>query len=290
MREGEVSYQELRPGRLLPPRALRAVNNAVGVGIHDDATAIRYGFRGGLVPGITLFTYLAHALYRALGEGWLQRGQMELRFRRPVYHGDAVTAQARVGRCGEEEVEMELWLEGAEGLPHAQGTARLPLKAPPDPPADLPYIVRPEEAPPLPPLRPGQVPLGLPFRPLPVLLTAQQSLAYAREVGLEEPVYGRLANPGLLLRQTVRHYRPQEGAGGWEATPAIHMGYQVAHYGPVVVDRPYTLYGQYVDAFRSSKGDEFAVSEHALLDEAGQVRFLARITTIYYLQPRPPQG
>ncbi len=275
--------RRLAPGSPLPPLTVRAVNNAVGVGIHDDATAVRYGFRGGLVPGITLFTYLGHALLLALGEEWLQRGQMDVRFRRPVYHGDRVAARGEVAAHDEEKLELAVWVEGDDGLRRAEGSACLPAHVPESPPPP-PYVVGAEEAPPLPPLRPGEVPLGIPFRPLPVLLTAEESLAYAREVGVEHPVYGRLVNPGLLLRQTVRRQRVPEGPAG--GTPAVHMGYQVHHCGTVETGRPYTFYGQYVDAFASSRGDEFAVSEHALLDADGRVLFQVRLTSIYHLQPR----
>ena len=37
--------------------------------IHDDATARRYGFRGGgLVPGVTVYAYLTQPLVAAFGD------------------------------------------------------------------------------------------------------------------------------------------------------------------------------------------------------------------------------
>jgi len=59
--------------------------------IHDDAVAQQYGFRGGLVPGVTVYGYLAWLPASAWGEQWLASGGMSIRLSRPVYAGDTVT-------------------------------------------------------------------------------------------------------------------------------------------------------------------------------------------------------
>ena len=60
--------------------------------IHDDEVAQRYGFRGGLVPGVTLFAYLVPAIVADQGEPWLEGGFVDVRFAAPVYEGGVVTA------------------------------------------------------------------------------------------------------------------------------------------------------------------------------------------------------
>ena len=37
--------------------------------IHDDDVARRYGFSGGLVPGVTLYAYMTRPVVDALGPG-----------------------------------------------------------------------------------------------------------------------------------------------------------------------------------------------------------------------------
>ena len=59
--------------------------------IHDDAVASRFGFTGGLVPGVDVFAYMAHAPIALWGEAWLNGGGMQARFGKPVYDGDDVT-------------------------------------------------------------------------------------------------------------------------------------------------------------------------------------------------------
>jgi acyl dehydratase len=62
--------------------------------IHDDAVASRFGFTGGLVPGVDVFAYLAHAPVLHWGQSWLTHGAMRARFGKPVYDGDDVTITA----------------------------------------------------------------------------------------------------------------------------------------------------------------------------------------------------
>src|SRR5437763_7749894 len=62
--------------------------------IHDDATAKRFGFGGGLVPGVDVYGYISHMPVMHWGRAWLERGSAEGRFLVPVYDGDMTTATA----------------------------------------------------------------------------------------------------------------------------------------------------------------------------------------------------
>jgi acyl dehydratase len=82
---------------------VRAVNTAADSEnrIHDDRVAAEYGFRGGLVPGVTIYGYLASAAIERLGEEWLSCGAMDVRFFEPFYEGEQVAisiAELDVGR------------------------------------------------------------------------------------------------------------------------------------------------------------------------------------------------
>jgi len=54
--------------------------------IHSDEAAREYGLRGGLVPGITVYGYLA-------SEDLLRRGPVRIRFIKPVFDGDLLSIQ-----------------------------------------------------------------------------------------------------------------------------------------------------------------------------------------------------
>src|SRR5690349_13401151 len=77
-------------------RTLIAFNTATASEnkIHDDTVASRFGFTGGLVPGVDVFAYLAHMPMAAWGKEWLAGGHMRARFNRPVYDGDTTTVEA----------------------------------------------------------------------------------------------------------------------------------------------------------------------------------------------------
>lgn len=102
-------------------RTLIAFNTATASEnkIHDDTVASRFGFTGGLVPGVDVFAYLAHAPMAAWGKDWLSGGHMQARFRNPVYDGDPTTVtSAPDGADG-----MTLACS-ARGLACAEGFAR----------------------------------------------------------------------------------------------------------------------------------------------------------------------
>ena len=64
--------------------------------IHDDTVARRLGFRGGLVPGVTVYAYMTRPILAAFGREWLERGRAGVRFTKPIYEGEEVTLRASV--------------------------------------------------------------------------------------------------------------------------------------------------------------------------------------------------
>jgi acyl dehydratase len=62
--------------------------------IHDDATAKRFGFKGGLVGGVHVYAYMSHMPVQRWGCAWLERGTGEARFGKPVYEGDIAEVTA----------------------------------------------------------------------------------------------------------------------------------------------------------------------------------------------------
>lgn len=64
--------------------------NASSEGIHSDESAQALGFRGGFVPGVTLYENLVVKLIEQ-DPDWLSHGRAELHFGRPVYDAEEVT-------------------------------------------------------------------------------------------------------------------------------------------------------------------------------------------------------
>lgn len=66
--------------------------------IHDDSTAASYGFRGGLVPGVTVYAYMTVPLVEHFGFAWLEKGSMQVKFHQPFYDGEEVMIRAEIDR------------------------------------------------------------------------------------------------------------------------------------------------------------------------------------------------
>src|ERR1044071_4041743 len=82
----------------LPLYQVRARNTAVESEnkMHDDRVAAQFGFRGGLVPGVTVYAYMTVPIVARFGSAWLERGAMQVKFHQPFYDGDPVTVRAEV--------------------------------------------------------------------------------------------------------------------------------------------------------------------------------------------------
>ena len=56
--------------------------------MHDDTVASRFGFSGGLVPGVDVMAYMIHLPVAKWGRAFLERGLIDARFVKPVYDGE----------------------------------------------------------------------------------------------------------------------------------------------------------------------------------------------------------
>ena len=67
--------------------------------MHDDTVAKRFGFSGGLVPGVDVMAYMMHMPVAKWGRDFLERGLIDARFVKPVYDGEIadVTAEEKDG-------------------------------------------------------------------------------------------------------------------------------------------------------------------------------------------------
>jgi acyl dehydratase len=68
--------------------------------MHDDTVARRFGFSGGLVPGVDVMAYMMHLPVAKWGRAFLERGLIEARFVKPVYDGETaeVTGEESDGK------------------------------------------------------------------------------------------------------------------------------------------------------------------------------------------------
>ena len=87
--------------------------------MHDDTVAQKFGFSGGLVPGVDVLAYMVHPAVAHWGREFLERGLIEARFIKPVYDGETVDVTAEQVGDG-----LKLGVEG-KGDVRATGSASL---------------------------------------------------------------------------------------------------------------------------------------------------------------------
>lgn len=163
--------------------------------IHDDAVASRFGFTGGLVPGVDDFAYMTHVPLSAWGKAWLSEGGMQARFLKPVYDGDAVTVQ------GEAEGADRLTLGlTARGIVCATGEAMRRVEGPA--PALIPFA-EPVETATRPKASMETLAVGTVLGSQAELYTAELGAAHLEAVRGDHALYekGAICNPGYLLRR-----------------------------------------------------------------------------------------
>jgi hypothetical protein len=134
----------LRPYRVAAFNASKASENK----IHDDAVARRFGFTGGLVPGVDVYAYMTHMPVGRWGRAWLERGAAECRLKKPVYDGDIATVTATESPAGLDlrvDSHGELCVAGHAALaaePIAPPAAFSEATTPPLPPTRRPTRLR----------------------------------------------------------------------------------------------------------------------------------------------------
>ena len=163
--------------------------------IHDDEVAGRFGFTGGLVPGVDVFAYLAHVPAAQWGRAWLSEGGMQARFVKPVYDGDQVTVH------GEAENDDALVLTAtARGVTCASGHAMRLVEGPV--PALLPAADMPEEAT-RPKASPESLKVGAVLGTLHDVYLHEQGAQHLHDVREDAALFddGAIANPAFLLRR-----------------------------------------------------------------------------------------
>ena len=234
--------------------------------IHSDEVARNHGFRGGLVPGVTVYGYAVPAIVGALGEDWVARGHADVRFREPCYEGDRLDIRVAGG-----DIEVV-----AGGTTCVTGHASLDRALVP---ADIPRHDLPERR-----LRPTAseetLAPGLVLGTLDLPTDSDTAVAYLAKIEEPDAVYAerRWVHPGMLL----------EGAN-WVLSanvvlpPWLHVGSEVQHLRPVGYGEPLEVRAL-VTAEWERRGHRFVALDLAYL-VGGEVVAVAKHTALWQLRP-----
>jgi acyl dehydratase len=258
----------------VPPYHVSAYNTAKSSEnkIHDDATARRFGFKGGLVGGVHVYAYMSHLPVQRWGRAWLERGTGDARFGKPVYEGDIAEITGLEDATG-----MSIQVDSA-GVLCATGRAGLADAAPGSPdltafisvPARAVRVAADEQS-----LKVGDW-LGM----NPLTITPEyhsQDISDTRET---DPIYLRegIVHSGTVLRCCNWALSHNVVLPAW-----MHMGSTVQNHGVAKVGDTLNVRARVTKNYEH-KGHKWV--EIDALVVADDVRPIARVTHIAIYRPR----
>jgi acyl dehydratase len=198
--------------------------------IHDDTVARRFGFSGGLVPGVDVMAYMMHLPVAKWGRDFLARGLIEARFVKPVYDGEMVEV------TGEENDGILTIAVESRGQLCATGSATVPAAAPPVSISDF------RETAPVVERRPVDAmsyQLGKWLGSAPRAWAGEAAMEYLADVREADPIFARdgFSHPGLFQRIMNKVLVDNAILGPW-----IHVGSKMqllaaAHSGDELIAR-----------------------------------------------------
>jgi acyl dehydratase len=180
--------------------------------MHDDTVAKRFGFSGGLVPGVDVMAYMMHLPVAKWGRAFLERGLIEARFVKPVYDGETADVSGEESD-GVLSIEVE-----SRGQLCATGSASLPASAPSVSISDFSETAVVSERR---PVNATSYQLGKWLGTVPRAWAGEAAKEYLTDVRERDPIYVRegLGHPGLLQRVMNRVLVDNAILGPW-----IHVG------------------------------------------------------------------
>ena len=180
--------------------------------IHDDTIARRFGFSGGLVPGVDVMAYMMHLPVRKWGRAFLERGLIEARFVKPVYDGEIAEV---TGEDNDGALEIEV---SSRGELCAAGTASVPACAPSLLMSEFPETAPVSERK---PVNTASYEVGKWLGTVPRAWAGEAARGYLADVRERDPIYARegLGHPGLLQRVMNKVLVDNAILGPW-----IHVG------------------------------------------------------------------
>ena len=259
-----------------PVREPRNLEQEIKGSIHDDATAVKLGLRGGTVAGSFHMEQFPPLLTRVFGRRWWETGGLSLYFRYATTDGEKVQCFARrpeVDPAVHEDSRTEVWIDHENGSRVAEGTASVGK-----PDSAWPLRLRIQRVPAPEDLRIlTGLELGRESAPIPTRATRER-LARRLSVIVEPlPDYrgesewgGPIAPPSMVVDTMTRAQTallPPErkyGVGLYGAIEIQHLR------GPVFVDRDYRVRARILAVSETPK-TEYLWYESTLSDPKGDV-------------------
>lgn len=250
--------------------------------IHDDEVAARYGFRGGLVPGVTIYAYMTEAVVSRFPE-WLEQGSMQVKFQKPFYEDEFVCVHTEVN-ADNMPVKLTIKAEREDGEVCAIGSCVVNNQA------NLLGETRLEDYPESALPEPSERPIaarehflaGAPLGSLETKIDLRDlETTYLKAVDERLSCYygeDAVAHPGYLLGLANEIF-----VRNFQVSPWIHVGSELQNFSTLRHDETLSVRGRIHETFER-KGFEFVVLD--ILAVANQKRLVQQVrhTAIYKMR------
>ena len=245
--------------------------------IHSDDVARQFGFKGALVPGVTVFAHLTRPLVERYGEAWLKHGWAEVKLIKPAYEGDLLTVETTT-TASAGGAQLELTCKNEEGVELAKMTSAPPAAgdkpdaraqiAPGAPIAQKPVVTW------------DLMEIGKPFPVLHWNPTQADNLQWCEDVRDDLGIYRTgntpLLHPGFILRQVNMALRNRFSLPAW-----IHTGSRITFFDALRVGTAYEVRAIPEEKW-NRKGHEFVRLYVAIL---GAGRVMAEVSHSAIFRP-----
>ena len=248
--------------------------------IHSDEIAKKYGFRGGLVPGVTVFGHMTYPLVAEFGERWLAKAVGEVRLHKPAYEGEQLTVDSQSDGAG-----YLITARNDAGEVLARLTTHIPDRSPaPDPR----WRTTPSAGnPPREEIAAGNIVVDRPLAALRLQPEVADNLSIAAHLSDDLPIYSKPAadivarpvHPLWFARACNRAFTAR-----WIMPAWIHVGTEFVLHRPLRVTQNVEIRAIPTRVW-THKGHEFATLYLAFLID-GDLAAEARHTAIYKVAER----
>ena len=255
--------------------------------MHDDAVASEFGFRGGLVPGVTVYAYMTVPVVRHFGIDWLEGGAMKVRLLQPFYDGEPAVIRAEASG-GSDHLTVKVKAERQNGELCAAAEASLSADRSNALPSPIEDVTDFGDAPaPAADERPQATSDSLRAGTIFGAVSEKLDLdsiggSLLRKIEERLPVYygsEAVAHPILMLSLANRILMQNRRLGPWIHASSELLNCGLAHNGETL-----TIKGQVHDCFER-KGHEFVVLDLVIFSDHRLIQKV-RHTAIY--KPRRP--
>ena len=236
-------------------KILTAHNDAADSGnpMHDDEAARAMGFKGAVVPGVTVYGYVTQALLDYFGDAWLSRGYCRVRFRQPVIANEQIRIESRPGDNGQ---MLDVTVENSAGTVTAIASGSMDARAAPAFSQD--GVVTQKIRPAFRVNHDGKwPPVAETFLREKVLRSFVAEIgrgehnSFCTAMGDQRAIYQTAIHPAWLLRQANIIVDRNIDLGAW-----IHTESEVANLGLAPVNEPIQIRAQLLELF-DRKNNEY---------------------------------